>query len=107
MRATSTPIDPLTNTINIRGLNWPVQGIRDMMAETGGIVVTNEALNRQLDAAIYAHFAQGGKTAPKQLYVEALPGKMFVPFRIKVHHSPKNDGVRTGKYLYFVVPRVY
>jgi hypothetical protein len=106
MKPTSIPVDPITKSVNIRGLNWPVQGIRDMMAETGGIVVTNENLNLELDAAIAGHFARGGKSVPKQLFVEALPGSMFVPYRIKAHHG-KSEGVRTNRYLYFMVSRLY
>lgn len=103
----NAPIDPLRQTVNLRGLMFPAQGIRDMMAQTGGIVVSDEEINQELDAAIHTHLARG-KLTPSSLVIEAFPLLRFVPFKVKVHRGPEDiKGSPTNKYLYFAVQRVF
>jgi hypothetical protein len=98
------PVDPITRTIKLRGIAFPVDCIRQAMLETGGSVVSDEEINRALDIAMYEVITSGKK--PEALYIESIPAVAFIPKRVKVHLGlTDSSGQDSGMHLYFAVPK--
>ena len=98
------PVDPVTRTIKLRGIAFPIDCIRQAMLETGGSVVSDDEINRALDTAMYQVIASGKK--PEVLYIESIPTVAFIPKRIKVHFGLNDSGGQdSGMHLYFAVPK--
>lgn len=101
-------INEQDQTVQIRGIKFPVDQIRAAMIETGGIVVANKELNDALDRALYNHVRVKDK-APTMLIIESEPGMVFIPKKVTVFHrpfQPAQDGI-DGLYLYFAARKKY
>ena len=92
--------------VRLRGIDFPVEVIVNAMAETGGIAVSQEELNKELDKARKLHEDRTG-VAAESIHVEIIPGWYFVPQRIKLHSATSPGGTPINKYLYFAVRRKY
>lgn len=98
------PVNSTTRTIKLRGIAFPVDCIRAAMLETGGIVVSDDEINKVLDRALYATTADGKR--PEMLTIEAIPAVVFIPKKIKVYHGLSDTtGTDTDMYLYFAVQK--
>lgn len=102
----SAPINP-DGTVILRGIKFPAGIIKEGMLETGGIVVSDDDINRALDKAMKYHMATYGKR-PEHLIIEAIPATIFMPRRIEVRRSRfQTFGTLTDMYLYFAKPRIF
>lgn len=99
------PVDPLTRTVQLRGIHFPVDLIRAEMMETGGIPVSDPDINKALDKIVLECLA-GGKKA-EMLFIEAIPGYAFLPRRILMHDKLSPEGRKTELHLYFAIRRQY
>lgn len=101
------PINRNSNTVQVRGIAFNADNIKEAMLETGGIVVSDENLNMALDAAIRQHKAvKDGE--PEMLLVEKEPGYYFVPRKVRLHMTRFDlEGRSSNIYLYFAVRRRY
>jgi len=92
--------------VRLRGIDFPVEVIANAMAETGGLAVSQEDLNKELDKARRLHENRTG-IAAETIIVEIIPGWYFVPRKIKLHSIASPGGMPVNKYLYFAVRRQY
>lgn len=100
------PIDQRTQTIQLRGITFPVDCIRAAMLETGGKVVSDPEINKALDAVLFETIALGKE--PEMLYIESIPAVTFIPKRVTLYIGPTDTkGVQSERYLYFAVPRLF
>ena len=100
--------------VSVRGVMFPEKVIRSAMLETGGNVVSQDDINAELDKAVLAYQVnKGTKELPKALIIEAFPGIMFVPRRVRLHHGVPGTasfdvgGKESWLCLFFAVKRKY
>ena len=94
-------------TVRLRGIAFPIDCIRAAMLETGGIVVSDENINRELDRAVTMHRMRTGKE-PEMFLVEAIPATWFIPKKITVHRATHDIvGTKTDACLYFAVSKKF
>jgi hypothetical protein len=90
-------------TVNLRGIQFPVDNIRAAMLETGGIPVSDPKLNAVLDRVMIANREHGRDT--NALVVDAIPDTWFIPIGMNLHTVPGLAGIPSGGWLYFAVKK--
>ena len=88
-------------TVLLRGVSFPIENVRAAMVETGGIPVSDPAINTALDGAMAAHMATS-EEKPEALTIDAVEDHWFIPVRINLHLSG-SPGVPSERWIYFAV----
>jgi hypothetical protein len=98
--------------VNVLGVAFPVEQIREAMLETGGVVVAQAELVAELEKIRRGSEAQTGKPCTS-IAIEAIPGTVFYPKHFKVHAgipgTPTFDtgGRESRTCLYFAARKLY
>lgn len=94
------PVDP-RGAVKIRGIPFPVQCIKEAMLETGGKVVSDPRIIKELDKAMAAM----GNREAEFMMIEAIPLTVFIPRKIRLHRFLGDPGKESDFYLYFAVEK--